>query len=116
MMLIGYIFGISHDRRLCEEIICNITCRWYYRLNLNDKALNYFSLSKVRDRCSSEVFEKFFAKVLERCRMNRLVKSKSIMTDSSLIEVNAAIDSMIIRDKNTAKGEVTPIKLKRLLT
>ena len=48
--------------------------------------------------------------------MNRLVKSKSIMTDSSLIEVNAAIDSMIIRDKNTAKGEVTPIKLKRLLT
>ena len=76
MILIGYVFGIKHDRKLCEEITCNIVYRWYCRLNLDDNVSNYSSLSKIRDRCGSEVFEEFFNKVVEKCRKNGLVKGE----------------------------------------
>ena len=56
MILIGYIFGIKHDRRLCEEITCNIAYRWYCKLNLDNNVPDHSSLSKIRDRYGSEVF------------------------------------------------------------
>ena len=48
MILIGYIFGIGHDRRLCEEISYNLAYRWYCKLNLEDNVPNHSSLSRIR--------------------------------------------------------------------
>jgi transposase len=110
MILIGYIFGIKHDRRLCEDITCNIAYRWYCKLNLDDNVPDHSSLSKIRDRYGSEVFEKFFDKVVEECRINGLVKGERIITDGSLIKADASIDSMVAKDENMAKAEVTALK------
>ena len=98
MILIGYIFGINYDRRLFEDITCNVAYRWYCKLNLDDDVPDHSSLSKIRDRYCSEVFKNFFDKVVEECRINALVKGQSIMTDGSLIDANASIDSMIAKD------------------
>ena len=65
MILIGYVFGIRHDRKLCEEITFNMAYRWYCKLNLDDKVPDHSSLSRIRDRYGSEIFEKFFDKVVE---------------------------------------------------
>ena len=110
MILIGYIFGIKHDRRLCGDIICNIAYRWYCKLNLDDNVPDHSSLSKIRDRYGSEVFEKFFDKVVEECRINGLVKGEGIITDDSLIKADASIDYMVTKDENMAKAEVTALK------
>ena len=50
MMVIGYLHGIGHDRKLCEEIKYNIAYRWYCRLHLHDDVPDHSSLSKIRDR------------------------------------------------------------------
>jgi IS5 family transposase len=110
MILIGYIFGIKYDRRLCEDITCNVAYRWYCKLNLDDDVPDHSSLSKIRDRYGSEVFKNFFDKVVEECRINGLVKGESIMTDGSLIDANASIDSMIAKDEDIAKAEVNALK------
>ena len=110
MILIGYIFGIKHDRRLCEDITCNIAYRWYCKLNLDDNIPDHSSLSKIRDRYGYEVFEKFFDKVVEECRVNGLVKGERIITDGSLIEANASIDSMVAKDENIANAELQALK------
>jgi len=44
-------------------------------------------LSNIRDRYGEEVFEKFFNKVVEKCREYELVKDERVMTDSTF-EVN----------------------------
>ena len=110
MILIGYVFGIRHDRKLCEEITFNMAYRWYCKLNLDDKVPDHSSLSRIRDRYGSEIFEKFFDKVVEECRTNGLVKGERIMTDASLIEADASIDSMIAKAEEMAKAEVIALK------
>ena len=105
-MIIGYIFGIKHDSRLCEEVTCNIAYRWYCKLNIDDKVPDHSSLSKIRDRYGAEIFERFFDKVVEECRINGLVKGNRIMTDASLIEADASIDSMVAKDEEYGEPKV----------
>ena len=105
MILIGYIQGIRHDRRLCEEIRCNIAYRWYCKLNLDDKVPDHSSLSNIRDRYGEEVFEKFFNKVVEKCREYGLVKGEIVMTDSTLIDADASLESIVAKDTEKAKTE-----------
>ena len=98
MILVGYIFGIEHDRRLCEEITCNLAYRWYCKLNLEDSIPDHSSLSKIRDRYGEKIFEVFFDKVVEVCKEKGLVNGERIITDGTLIEANASLDSMVARD------------------
>jgi len=72
---------------------CNIAYRWYCKLNLDDKVPDHSSLSNIRDRYGEEVFEKFFNKVVEKCREYGLVKGERVMTDSTLIDADASLES-----------------------
>jgi transposase len=36
MLVIGYSFGIRSERRLCDELHLNLTCRWFCRLGLKE--------------------------------------------------------------------------------
>ena len=97
MILIGYIFGIQHDRKLCEEITYNLAYRWYCRLNLDQSVPDHSTLSKIRDRYGLEVFEEFFSVVVNLCSKSGLVKGEKIIIDSTLMEANASIGSIISR-------------------
>jgi transposase len=108
MILVGYIFGIEHDRKLCEEITCNLAYRWYCKLNLEDSVPDHSSLSRIRDRYGEKTFEVFFDKVVEICREKGLVKGKRIITDSTLIEADASLDSMVARDAVQDGGTTEP--------
>lgn len=98
MILIGYLFGIKHDRRLCEEIGYNLAYRWYCKLNLDDIVPDHSTLSRIRDRYGLRVFEDFFSKILDLCRQAGLVKGERIITDSILIDADASLDSMVIKE------------------
>lgn len=37
MQLIGYLYGIRSERRLCEEIRLNLAYRWFCRAPLNEE-------------------------------------------------------------------------------
>lgn len=95
MILIGYLFNISKDRKLCEEISLNIAYRWYCRLNIDDPVPDHSSISRIKDRYGAKIFRSFFNKVVNICKSNGLVKGERIMVDSSLLEADASLDSMI---------------------
>lgn len=98
MILVGYIFGIEHDRRLCDEIAYNLAYRWYCKLSLEDAVPDHSTLSKIRTRYGEEVFESVFSKVIDICKKEGLVKGERIITDGTLIEADASVDSMVDRD------------------
>ena len=99
MVLIAYIFGIEHDRKLCEEVSYNLAYRWYCRLNLEDSVPDHSSLSKIRDRYGKEIFEKFFAQILALCKSQGLGKGERVMTDSTFISADASIESLVAKDE-----------------
>lgn len=98
IILIGYIFNISSDRKLCEELRYNLAYRWYCKLEIDDFTPDHSSLSRIRDRYEASVFEKFFDKVVDLCKDYGLVKGERIITDGTLIEANASIESMVSRN------------------
>jgi transposase len=48
MLLIGYLYGITSERRLCEEIKMHIGYRWFVGLSLEDKVPDHSTFSKNR--------------------------------------------------------------------
>jgi transposase len=48
MQLIGYLYGIRSERRLCEEIHLNLAYRWFCRLNLDEDVPDLSSLTRIR--------------------------------------------------------------------
>ena len=98
MQIIGYLYGIKSDRKLCEEVQLNMAYRWFCRLNLEDKVPDHSSLTRIRQRFGESTFQQVFEHFIERWRDAGIIKGKQLITDASLIEADASIDSMVERD------------------
>ena len=60
MLLIGYLYGITSERRLMDEIRVNLAYRWLLGYDLDETIPDYSVLSKARVRFPLAVFEAFF--------------------------------------------------------
>lgn len=97
MMLIGYFYGITSERRLAEEISLNMAFMWYLGYDLDESTPNHSVISKARVRYGKEVFEQFFQKVLSLCLDADLVGGEKVFVDSTLIRANASLKSIVPR-------------------
>ena len=95
MMLLGYLFGISSERKLAKEIQVNMAFRWYLGYDLDEATPNHSVLSKARARFPEEVFASFFNRVIELCLKSGLIKGEAVFMDSTLIKANASLDSFV---------------------
>ncbi len=66
MQLVAYLYGITSERRLCEEIHYNLAYRWFCRLSLDDDVPDHSSLTRIRDRLGEELVATCFGR-LSRC-------------------------------------------------
>jgi transposase len=50
MLIVGYCYGIRHERRLCEEVKLHLAYRWFCKLDLDDRVPHHstFSISFAR--------------------------------------------------------------------
>jgi len=56
-VLVGFLYGIDSQRRLCQEVYCNLAYRWFCHLTLDDKVPDHSSFSTIRDRYKEEIHE-----------------------------------------------------------
>jgi transposase len=96
MLLIGYLYGITSERRLCEEVKMHIGYRWFVGLNLEDKVPDHSTFSKNRhERFSEEdVFQKIFDEIVQQCINKGLLTGKHLTVDSTYIQANASFKSL----------------------
>ena len=45
MLLVGYCYGIRHERRLCQEVALHLAYRWFCKLDLDDKVPHHSTFS-----------------------------------------------------------------------
>jgi len=94
MQLIGYLYGIDSDRKLCEEIHLNLAYRWFCRLNLEDPVPDHSSLTRIRDRFGVDTYQSVFEKLIHLLRENGFIKGQKVMADASLVEADASMNSL----------------------
>jgi transposase len=96
MLLVGYIFGITSERKLCEEVNMHMGYRWFVGLNLQDKVPDHSTFSKNRHERFKEsgIFQDIFDEIVRRCIDMGLIDGTHISVDGTLVKANASIDSM----------------------
>ena len=106
MQLVAYLYGISSERQLCEDVYYNLAYRWFCRLPLKEDVPDHSSLTRIRDRYGAEIFESVFRKIVEQCKQKGLVKdSCRVMTDATLIAADASLNSLVHNDPGEAQKE-----------
>lgn len=104
MLLIGYLYGITSERRLCEEVKMHIGYRWFVGLNLEDKVPDHSTFSKNRHQRFSEsaLFQEIFDEIVNQCIAKGLLTGKHLTVDSTYVRANASFKSLepIVVDMN----------------
>src|SRR3989441_5059639 len=92
MLLVGYCYGIRHERRLCQEVALHLAYRWFCKLDLNDKVPHHstFSVNRLGRFRESEILRHIFERVVATCMAPGLVQGEGFAVDSSVMEANAS--------------------------
>jgi len=98
MLLLGYLYGITSERRLAQEVSMHLGYRWFLGYDFDVPTPNHSVLSKARARFGAEVFESFFRRTIDLCREAGLLEEGPVYVDSTLIQASAAVDSLVWRD------------------
>jgi transposase len=114
MLLIGYLYGISSERRLAQEISLNLAYRWFLGYDFDRPTPNHSVLSKARARFGPEVFETFFQRSIELCREAGLLEEGPVYVDSTLLRAAASVDSLVYKQERLQPPLSIPDYVRRL--
>jgi transposase len=98
MLLIGYFEGIGSQRGIAWRCSDSLSLRDFLGIPLTEESPDHSSLSVIRDRLPMEVHREVFNWVLRLLEEKKLVKGKTVGVDSTTLEANAAMKSIVRRD------------------
>src|ERR1019366_7343777 len=101
ILLIGYLYGISSERKLVEELRMHLAWRWFTGLGFDQEIPHHSTFSKNRHGRfqESKLFEQLFEQIVKQCVEVGLVRGKELSVDGSFVEANAAKESRIPREQ-----------------
>jgi transposase len=92
ILLIGYLYGITSERKLVEELRMHLAWRWFTGLSFDQEIPHHSTFSKNRHGRfqQSKLFEQLFEQIVSQCVEVGLVEGKHLSVDGSFVEANAA--------------------------
>ncbi len=108
ILLIGYLYGITSERKLVEELRMHLAWRWFTGLGFDEEIPHHSTFSKNRHGRfqESKLFEELFEQILRQCVEVGLVQGKQLSVDGSFVEANAAKESHIPREQLVEAAQV----------
>jgi len=108
ILLIGYLYGISSERKLVEELRMHLAWRWFTGLGFDQEIPHHSTFSKNRHGRfqESKLFEELFEQIVRQCVEVGLVQGKHLSVDGSFVEANAAKESRIPREQLVEAAQV----------
>lgn len=90
MLLVGYVFALRSERRLCSEVQVNLAYRWFCKLSVEDKIPDHSVFSRARHERfrESDALRRVFEGVVAMCIAARLVGGEAFSVDASLIKAD----------------------------
>jgi transposase len=101
ILWIGYLYGISSEGKLVEELRMHLAWRWFTGLGFDQEIPHHSTFSKNRHGRfqESRVFEQLFEQMVARCLEVELVRGDNLSVDGSFVEANANKESRIPREQ-----------------
>jgi transposase len=101
LLLLGYLYGITSERRLLEEVRMHLAYRWFSRLGFEQEIPDHSTFSKNRHGRfrQSDVFRKVFEEIVQLCLKAGLVDGRNLAVDGTLVGANASRESRVPRGK-----------------
>ena len=92
ILLIGYLYGITSERRLVEELRMHLAWRWFTGLGFDQEIPHHSTFSKNRHGRfqESKLFEQLFEQIVRQCVEVGLVRGDKLSVDGNFVEPNAA--------------------------
>jgi transposase len=90
MLIVGYVFAIRSERRLCSEVQVNLAYRWFCKLGIEDRIPDHSVFCRARHERfrESDALRRVFEGVVARCIVAGLVGGEAFSVDASLIKAD----------------------------
>jgi transposase len=90
MLIVGYVFAIRSERRLCAEVQVNLAYRWFCKLGIEDKIPDHSVFCRARHERfrESDALRRVFEGVVAMCIASGLVGGEAFSVDASLIKAD----------------------------
>jgi transposase len=120
MLLVGYVFALRSERRLCSEVQVNLAYRWFCKLSVEDKIPDHSVFSRARHERfrESDALRRVFEGVVAMCIAAGLVGGEAFSVDASLIKADVDKKKRIPGDQPIAwpKAEQASHAVREYLT
>src|SRR6202166_1226271 len=110
LMLIGFFEGIDSERGIAWRVADSLSLRQFLGYGIDENTPDHVTISRTRRLLKASTHTLIFDWVLEQLAQAGLVKGKTMGVDSTTLEANAAMKSIVRRDT----GESYMTYLKRL--
>jgi transposase len=98
MLLVGYFEGINSQRGIAWRCSDSLSLREFLGVPLGEDSPDHSSLSYIRQRLPLDVHEAVFVWVLALLQQQKLLKGKTVGVDSTTLEADAALKSIVRRE------------------
>jgi transposase len=98
MHLVGFFEGINSQRGIAWRCSDSLSLREFLGLPLGEDSPDHSSLSYIRNRLPFAVYQEVFVWVLKLAEEKKLMKGKTVAVDSTTLEADAAMKSIVRRD------------------
>jgi transposase len=90
MLMVGYVFAIRSERRLCAEVQVNLAYRWFCKLGIEDSIPDHSVFCRARHERfrQSDTLRRVFEGVVATCIAAGLVGGEALSVDASLIKAD----------------------------
>jgi transposase len=120
MLLVGYLFALRSERRLCSEVQVNLAYRWFCKLSVEDQIPDHSVFSRARHERfrDSDALRRVFEGVVSMCIAAGFVGGESFSVDASLIKADVNKKKRVPGDQPSAwpKAEEASRAVREYLT
>jgi transposase len=98
IVMIGFFEGLDSERGIAWRVADSLTLRQFLSIGLDEKTPDHVTISRTRRLIDAATHHRIFSWVLEQLAQAGLIKGKTIGVDSTTLEANAAMKSIVRRD------------------
>lgn len=98
LMLIGFFEGLDSERGIAWRTADSLSLRQFLSYGMDEATPDHVTISRTRRLVDAATHQRVFGWVLEQLARKGLVKGKTIGVDSTTLEANAAMKSIVRRD------------------
>jgi transposase len=87
ILLIGYLYGVTSERKLVEELRMHLAGRWFTGLGFDQEIPHHSTFSKNRYGRFQDpkLFEQLFEEIVGRCLEAGLIQGDNLSVDGSFV-------------------------------